>query len=192
MTREQLLTKLKQIDICVTRVTLTNDMGFQIDMLTGDGACQNLGNIGNFPAYKIKLTDDTRILQNLIKEKSSSIYDGEILKNTIIKQLCTYKNPYTGESWIIDDKDISSCINQIKSQIINLNPDLDYWYAFADLTAPPCTIILFNSYKDLCSHCKSEWDNGIWNYDDMNDEELTQYYQDAESSNWYGVPMLEI
>ena len=67
MTREVILEKLSNINICVTNITYTYDIGLMFDVLSSEGVASEQGyNFSQWPCFKFPITNDFRNTTELI------------------------------------------------------------------------------------------------------------------------------
>lgn len=68
MTREERIAKLSTIKVIIANPTVTYDMGMQYDILTSKGAYTDIGNVGQWPYMKFKITNSLREIQQSIMQ----------------------------------------------------------------------------------------------------------------------------
>ena len=191
MTREELLAKLSNINICVANNTYTYDIGLMFDMLTSDGAASEQGyNFSQWPCFKFSITDDFKNIVRSIKN-GEEIDGDELLNNSIIKEICTIHG--YNDSFVVCDETLSACIKAIIEEAKAIDDTLDSFYTYASIENWAIKVKFFSAYEDMVLFFKNECgylDFTCWN--EMSDEELEEWYNVAEENGWDGVPYMEI
>ncbi len=57
MKRKEQLEKLHLINLCVANLTVTCDMGLEFTTMTSQGVSTQMGNIGQWPCFKVHIDD---------------------------------------------------------------------------------------------------------------------------------------
>ena len=77
MSREELIQKLSQVSFCAIPTVITEDMGLEYDYITPNGAGSSFGNIGDWPAFKLrKIPDDQwKKIKDKVENKTLTVTD---------------------------------------------------------------------------------------------------------------------
>lgn len=186
-----MLQKLGEIKGLVTNLTVTYDMGMQFDVFTSIGVCSNLGNVGNWPCYKMPITPDLINLKKTLDE-GKDVSVETILEVKVCKDLLTYTNVYTNESWVVCDDVLDSGVDDLKTAILGLNTDNDAFYAYVNIEGwSDHEIKFFSEIEEMVVYCVQVFATGEYLYEEMDDDELQEAYNTAEENNWFGVPFFD-
>lgn len=192
MTREEMLKRLHSIKAISTQFVATYDMGLQFDVLTGEGATTDIGNVGSWPYAKMNVTDNLKAIKERIVN-GEEVTAEDILRDEKLKKLLTYSSMYFGQSWVVEGNLLENCVANLKKELVKLNPENDYCYFYIDLEEwSRGEVILFNCYEDMCEHFAEYFGSDVTLYDEMNDEELETAYEETEGCNSYEVSVRDI
>jgi len=191
MTRSEIISKLSKITLCVANITYTYDIGLMFDVLTSDGAASEQGyNFSQWPCFKFSITDD---FKNIVRRitNNEEIDGDELLNNSIIKEICTihgYNDPF-----VVCDETLSACIKAIIEEAKTFDDTLDSFYTYASIEDWDVKVKFFSAYEDMVLFFKDECSHlSFTDWNDMSDEELEEWYNEAEENGWDGVPYMEI
>lgn len=183
-----MLQKLGEIIGLTTNLTVTYDMGMQFDVFTSKGVCSNMGNIGNWPCYKMPITSELISLKKTLEE-GKQVSVEELLAVKVCKDLLTYTDMYNQESWIVSNDVL--CEN-LKTAILNLNAEKDAFYAYVDLESwGDNEIKFFTELEGLNDYCTKVFSTDEYAYEEMDDNDLQEAYNTAKENNWFGVPFFD-
>lgn len=184
------LERLQNIDGCVVNITVTFDMGLQIDVLTNQGVLTNWGNYGQWPCFCFPVTDDVKKLQAQLREgKEISLED--LMASDFFKTLTTYHEFIQGDIELEQDK-IKQIANTLKEELGNLRCTDNKFYAFAAPEDWNMDFKLFASLKDLETFFLNAMDEPDRLYTEMSEDEIIECYDIAEESGWEGLPLQTI
>jgi len=192
MDRAEMLKKLGEIKVIATNMVVTYDMGIQFDVMTDKGVCTNVGNIGNWPCYKLPVTPEYIVIkERLCKGEEVSVED--ILNVSVCKDLLTYTDMFHGTDWVVGGDKLDKCIEHLKVAIKSFNTERDYLYAFVDLEDwGENEIKFFNECEALNNYFGEIFGCDYDLYVNMDDKSLQQAYEEAEESDWDGVPYKDL
>ena len=191
MTREEILAKLSNINICVANITYTYDIGLMFDVLSSDGVAYEQGyNFSQWPCFKFSNTKDfKKIVRRIMNDEK--IDGDELLNNSIIKEVCTIHG--YNDSFVVCDETLSACIKAIKEEAKAIDDTLDSFYTYASIENWEVKVKFFSAYEDMVLFFKDECSHlSFTDWNDMSDEELEEWYNEAEENGWDGVPYMEI
>lgn len=186
MTREEKIAKLSTIHIIVANPTVTYDMGMQYDVLTGKGVYQEMGNVGQWPYMHFPIAEGLRQLQESLKT-NHTISDEDVLKNDVCKELCVYHDMWNG-SYPLEGEPLKNTISLIKKELIKLNLSGNDLFVYAAVESWSQEIRMFVSYDDFCDSILADWEDSVYSYDEMGDDEIDNWYSVAEQNDWAGIP----
>lgn len=182
MTREEKIQKLKSIKQCIIQIVSTYDMGLQVDFLNSKGAQESMGNIGQWPCMKLRVTKELRSIQEQLAS-GHHIKQEELLANKTCAELCKYHSLYFGE-WELEGNVLNNCIQSICKQLPSVDLSGEYFYAYAEVEEWSNKMILFSTYEQMCDFVLEEWGAGVEDYDSMTDSSLDWFWDIAEGQNW--------
>lgn len=191
MTREVILEKLSNINICVTNITYTYDIGLMFDVLSSEGVASEQGyNFSQWPCFKFPITNDFRNLIQRIKG-GEEIDDDELLSNSVFKEICTVHG--YNDSFVVCDDTFTRCRKLIQEEAMALDDTLNSFYAYISLENWSVNLKFFSTYKEIEKYFKDECCHlSFIPWAELNDEELEGWYKVAEENDWDGVPYMEI
>ena len=191
MTRKELVAKLRTIDICVSNITYTYDIGLMFDVLSSKGASSEQGyNYSQWPCFRLNASEETKVLISRLKE-DEEINDDELLSNVFVREICTCHGYH--ESFLVGGKVLAECLKLIREGSKQIDCSSEYFYAYITLNDWNIQVHFFSNYKDLETFFKDECSHlSCRTWDEMSDEELEGWYHIAEENDWGGVPYIEI
>ena len=191
MSREEILEKLSNINICVANITYTYDIGLMFGVLSSVGIASEQGyNFSQWPCFKFPITNDFRNLIHRIKD-GKEIDDNELLSNSVFKEICTVHGH--NDSFMVCDTTLTKCTRLIQEEAKVLDDTLNSFYAYVSIENWSVNLKFFSTYKDLVNYFKDECGYlSFIPWAEMNDDELEGWYQVAEENDWDGVPYMEI
>ena len=190
MTRVEMISKLSGIKACAANITYTYDIGLFFDVLCSGGVHSEQGyNIGQWPCFKLHISEETNRLISRLKEEEF-IADDELLENSTIRELCTYHS-YTN-SWLVDGDTLAKSVSQIKDALKEIENRQDTLYAYVSLDDWNVCVAFFLTYEELQDFFMDKWSFDCRPWEDMSDEELEEWYQMAMDNDWDGIPYLEL
>lgn len=190
MNREELISKLSSIKVCVANITYTYDVCLFFDVLSGEGVHSEQGyNIGQWPCFKLNIPEDTSHLISRLKRGEVMTVD-ELLENNTIRELCTYHS--YANSWLVEGDTLIKCISQVKEGLKEIEGIPNSLYAYVSLDDWNVCEAFFLTYKELQDYFLQKWNYDCKPWKDISDEELKEWYQIAEENGWEGIPYMEI
>lgn len=190
MNQKDKLERLQNIRGCVVNVTVTFDMGLQIDILTSLGTLTNIGNYGQWPCFCFPMTDEVRMLQAQLQE-GMDINIGDFMVSDLCKTLTTYHDFFQGDIELEQDK-IRQIANTLKEEVGNLKCTGKKFYAFAAPEDRNMEFKLFASLKDLEIFFLDAMGGLDRLYTEMSEDEINACYDIAEENGWEGLPLQTI
>lgn len=175
MTIEEKIVRLKNIHLIITNLTMTYDMGLEFTILTGKGADVNFSNYGNWPVWKIEITDYLRELRKRIP-CNSEISIKELERVELFNYILSS-----------DDSSIEKQIDKkekIVEEFSKLNLDNDHLHTFVALEDWNNEIVFFDSLSDQEHFILSKFGDSVNPYDKMDEEGVEFFYNVAENDNW--------
>ncbi len=170
MTRDELLKELKSIDLHAIPTVATMDMGLQYDYATSEGAGTGFGGMGDWPAY---------MFEPIEKEKWSGIRES-IRNNTLTVENLegTGLDEFLSKVSTIDYEIVPS---EVLKGLLDLPEDLtEPYYCFFDAgqwydqyAEKP---VFLTSERELKEAFISSFVNDLTRWEDMNDDELKEWY----------------
>lgn len=189
MTREERIAKLKAIQLCVCNLTATYDMGLQIDVLTSEGLISSIGQYGQWPCFEFTVTNDIISLQQSLVN-NEPVSDAQMLDNNIVKALCTNHDSYNGE-WMVSGDLLTNALAQIKKSLIRADLSKGKSYVYVSFEGNDADIRFFASIEDL-KKCFIGSLGGSYSYDEMDDDEIEIWYENAKECQWDRFFLTEI
>lgn len=190
MTTEDRINKLATIKVIIANPTVTYDMGMQFDVLTAKGALTTMGNVGQWPYMKFKISQDLKILQNKVAN-GTSISEEEVLENDTCRELCTYHDMLNG-CFLLHGDMLSKCIRHICESISVLELSGEDLYVYAEIEGWNLDIRFYTSYEDMCKDALSDWEEFVRPYSEMTNEEIESWYEIAKANDWNGIPLYSV
>lgn len=182
-----MLQKLSEIKGLTTNIAITYDMGLQFDVFTSEGVSTNIGNVGNWPCYKMPITPELRELKKAIDE-GKEITSEEILAISVCKDLLTYTEAYSGASWVISGDKLKACIENLKTAIKSLDTNQKSFFAFVDIEDwSQNDIKFFPTIEELNTYFTQAFGSSTYRYQDMDDDSLQEAFDTAKENDWFGV-----
>lgn len=181
------LERLQKIDGCVVNITVTFDLGLQIDVLTDQGFLTNIGNYGQWPCFCFPMTDEVRKLQTLLQE-GKVVDNADFWALDFCKTLTNYHTFVQGNVGLEQDH-IKQIVNTLKEELIHLQGVGENFYAFAAPEDWNMDFKLFASLKDLEKYFLEVMGEPNWLYSEMSQGEIDECYNLAEDSGWGGLPL---
>lgn len=190
MTREERKAKLLAIKICVVNITYTYDVGLFFNVITKDGVHFEEGyNLSMWPCIKLSINNEVRDLQKRIID-GEQFSKEQLMSYSFCKELCTFRG--YNESFVFSEEILKCALEAILQQLPKLDCSGDYAYAFVDPEQTRVEITLFSTYEKLQDYCLEKWSDRIWSWDDMNNEELEEWYKLAEYEDWESLPYVDV
>ena len=174
MTLEEKKLILKQI-VCVAVPTIaTPDMGLQYDYITSEGAGSNLGNMGSWPAHKLRGVSQKKwdTIRHSLREGS---FKRKTLYNTDLYSFskCLSEEYYGGQF-----KKIS--LNQMFQGLLKLpekTPETIYClFDLGDIGYEGHVPEFYANEEDFIFAFRDTYCSYVDKWEDMSDEELEQWY----------------
>ena len=78
MNRSELINELCKVPICAIPTVITMDVGLQYDYITAEGAGTSLGNMGEWPAFKLKGIPTDRWMDIKAKVKNKALSEADL------------------------------------------------------------------------------------------------------------------
>lgn len=154
MTRDEMLTKLKNIKPTAFPTVATFDMGLQFDTYTSEGMGTHLGDIASWPLWKLKRLSSEKQIEVISKIAEKKL-TAEDFKNTEFETL---------SSELVNNKNLD--LNEIFSSLEDFpySEQKEYVYIYSDTEGWNDEVLFFDSEKDLAEYFTetysiySEWD----------------------------------
>ena len=190
MTREEILAKLSAIKICVVNITYTYDIGLLFDVMTHNGVYSEGGyNVGMWPCIRLSVNDEIRDLQKRIIS-DEPISNEELIESDFVKELCTFRGVHG--SGVVEGKALEFALSEIKKQLHILDCSGDHAFAYISLYDWDTEVALFSSYEKLQDYFIEKWGMEDSKWEDMDDEELEQWYEMAKEEDWECLPYTDV
>lgn len=163
MTRDEMLTKLKNIKPTAFPTVATFDMGLQFDTYTSEGMGTHLGDIASWPLWKIKrLSNEKQIeVMSKIAEKKLTAED---FKHTEFETL---------SSELVNNKKLD--LNEIFLSLEHYpySEEKKYLYVYSDTEGWNDEVLFFDS-EELLAKYFTEVYSIYSDWDDLDDSELEE------------------
>lgn len=184
MTREEMLNELHSINIGAQATVATMDMGLQYEYVTKEGWGENFGCMGDWPAYALhEISDDLIIaLKAKIMTKSLSLAD---FAGTNLEKFYNYVfNVERPSEYIPSLSDFFEGIIHICSVP---NGTL---YVLCDARQWEPEAQFFDSYDALAQAFLDQYNYGIQEWEDMDDDELADWIEKIDNE-LSGISLIE-
>lgn len=172
MDRNELLNKLHSIKIGAQPTAMTMDMGLEYEYVTGEGFGASLGNMGEWPVYKLENIQYSDV--EIIKEKLNEGLTVEHIKDTSFGVFAKYifeeKRPDIKDEVEFLFEGVSS-IKSVENNALYALCDLDQW-------SPK--ISFFESEDELEQAFCNEYIYDIQEWETLTDEELEEWVDHIE------------
>lgn len=172
MSREELIQKLSTIPFCAIPTVVTEDMGLEYDYVTSKGAGSSFGNIGDWPAFKMRGIPVEQ--WKTIKDKvESQTLEEKDLKNTDLGLLVDNLHDLYGNLYEKYYMDIS---NTFKS-VLTL-PDIlpEQFFCRIDLVNWGDIPDFYVEEDQFLEAFENYYCCDVTEWDDMSDDELNFWY----------------
>lgn len=187
MKRDKMLKKLKEIKAITTNFVASYDMGLQFDVMTAQGVSTDIGNVINWPYYKLPITPELIKLKQRVAN-GEQVTEEDILNVEAFKDLLSYTDIYSDSTWVVEDDILKVSITNLLAELKTMDTNRDSFYAYADLEDwGDGTINLFKDYEDLCEFVSQAYSSGDRLYEEMDDDELLIAYETAKKNKWNHV-----
>jgi len=192
MDRTEKIAKLNEITCITTNLVITYDMGIQFDVMTSNGTCTNIGNIGNWPCFKCPVSPEIVKLKDRIEnEESITIHD--ILDVKICSELLTYTDMYQNGSWIVEGKVLENLISNMKEAIKQMDTTIPVFYAYVNAEDwGDNEVRFFRDYSGLCEFFAESFGDDDELYEDMDDEQLDAWLEVLKEDGKESVVMKDL
>lgn len=176
MTREEMLTKLKNIKPTACSLVMTYDMGMQFEIMTSEGARTEIGNYSDWPYWKFKRlsSEELDILKTKIENKTLSVEDFSEPLLTLVKSIIDG----------VKDIDLSETFKELLKYPLS-ETEKDF-YVFCDIENWNFEILFFGKLEEMEKDFVERF--AVFNsWEEMDNEELEEYCNllDEESE---GIP----
>ncbi len=183
MTREEKQFRLKSINNAICAITLTYDMGVQIDYISARGAQESMGSYSQWPCLHMRITDTLRSLQKRLID-GEKVSDEDMLADSVCSEICTFHDLYFNTEVRAEGELLKHCLGLIREKLPTVELGGNDIYAYAALEEWHTQIELFSTYESLFSFFIDLWDSGAEAFEDMIDEDIDFWYQLAEDHDW--------
>ena len=85
------LEELQSIKLCVANITVTYGMGLEFTTMTNKGVATQMGNIGQWPCFKVLVDESLKNIMNRLKS-GEDVENEEFLSTSFGKAMTTYSN----------------------------------------------------------------------------------------------------
>lgn len=186
MERKKLLEKLHAIKLCVANLTVTYDMGLEFTTMTSQGVSIQMGNIGQWPCFKVHVDDE---LDGIIKRlgDGNNVENKEILSTSFGKTMTTYSN-YIENEYSFDDSKANEIVDVLKDKLSRLKCNGREFYAYASTEDWNMIFEVFATEDELEDFFLSVWGANDETYDAMDDDDISEWYDIAEENGWNNLP----
>lgn len=182
--------KIQSFDGCIVDIIVTYDMGLQVDILTKNGFASSIGNLGQWPCYKIPMSETIKQIKHLLEE-SQSISKEEMLKNDFVKAFCVYHSLWSGDS-DLDEEMTNDVLENLKPMILEIDCSQEYLYIYAQIERYlDIDIKCFYSYEDLEEYFLDMWAYDTTDIEDFDEETLDYYIEKIENKD-FGIPLNQL
>lgn len=186
MTTKEKIEKLQTIKLCVVNLTLTYDMGLQFDVMTKYGVTTNIGNVVQWPCFKIKVDKKTRAL--LVDLQSGKEVSDEQMMTVDFCQNFTSYTDYIHDEERFDNDKVGEILNIIREKLSHLNFKDDVLYAFVQPEDWNMVFEFFATESELKDFFIERFAIDEYQYSEMNKDEIKEYYNCAKENDWCEIP----
>ncbi len=171
MIREELIQKLSQVSFCAIPTVQTEDMGLEYDYITPKGAGSSFGNIGDWPAYKLrKIPDDQwKKIKEKVEQKSLTEAD---LSGTELGKLVDDLHSIYGDLYARFYPDLPDLLAGIKKLPDELP---DFYYCRIDCGSWGDKPDFYIDRKSFLEDFEVHYCSYITEWNEMSDEELQDW-----------------
>ena len=186
MKRKEQLEKLHLINLCVANLTVTCDMGLEFTTMTSQGVSTQMGNIGQWPCFKVHIDDG---VSDIIKRlgNGDNVGNEEILSTSFGKAMTTYSN-YIENEYSFDESKANEIVDILKEKLSRLKCSGRDFYVYASTEDWNMILEVFATESELESYFVSIWGTIDEAYDTMDDDEISEWYDIAEENGWNNLP----
>lgn len=183
MNRKEKQARLQSIKKSICAITLTYDMGVQIDYISGRGAQESMGDFSQWPCLRLSVTDMLRQFKKRLID-GDSIDDHEMMADSACSEICTVHDLYFKREEQVDGEYLTTCLDLIRKELPFVDLSGQVLFAYVALEEWHTQIKLFATYDSLYDFFTNQWDEGVDEYDGMGDDEIDFWYQIAEQNDW--------
>lgn len=181
-----MLRELSRINLCVPELIVTYDMGIQFCVITSEGVSDSIGNIGSWPNIKYKVNPEMLSLHEALS-RGDEVTDDKMMKVPDIKSICSYSD-MTGCYDLGEDAQ-KECLALLRKELLNIQFTNEYYYVYAYIENWEKNIRLFDTIEELTEYFKQVWASDCRPYEEMDDDELECYYNQAKEAGWNHLPL---
>ena len=184
MTRDEMLSRLHSIRVGAQPTVITNDMGFQYEYVTKEGHGEGFGNMGDWPAYRLKnISSETlSYIQKQIREQTLKEED---LKGTDLHLFYRY---------VFDRPRPESCIPEICDffgSLLSVSiEDKGSVFVLCDARQWKPEAFFYSTYDELEEEFADSYVSYIEEWDNLDDDELEEWVHRVEELNTISFIML--
>lgn len=186
MERKEKLEKLHAIKLCVANLTVTYDMGLEFTTMTSQGVSTQMGNIGQWPCFKVHIDEELDGIMKRLKN-GDEVENEEFLSTSFGKAMTTYSN-YIENEYSFDDEKSNEIADILKEKLSQLKYIGDRFYIYASTEDWNMTFEVFATESELEDYFLSVWGTNDETYDAMGDDEISEWYDVAEDNGWHNLP----
>lgn len=180
MNREEMLKELQSEKIRVG-LTYTNDMGIEYSFIVPEGAGDILGQMGDWPVYKLEKIEETK-WKEIQESVANSIVNWKTIEGTSLEHFLRFV--YEKRKSIVSTNKLDN-LNVVFQDLKNLPETLneDFYCVFDALGFDERLNPRFYENEDLLidgfkkQYCPESW---ITKWDEMSDEEIERWYEDSK------------
>ena len=172
MNRNELIQELSTTRFCAIPTVMTEDMGLEYDYVTSKGAGSSFGNIGDWPAYKMRGIPNPQWKAIKDKIEAKTVEESDLL-GTDLEILIQDLRQIYGELYDRFYKDLSETLESATTL-----PDAlpDRLYCRIDLGNWGDKPDFYIDEKQFLEDFESYYCGAIQEWEDMSDKELLYWY----------------
>lgn len=181
MTTKEKLKKLQSIKVCVTNMVFTYDMGLQFDVMTKNGVTTHFGCFEQWPCFMIKMDEKTRKLLDDLR-LGKDVTNEEMTATDFCRNLTSYHGDQ------LEGDKVEKILDAIRESLRNFQYAGDVFYAFVLPEDYYMIFKFFATKAEIEDYFVENYGSGDYLYTEMDEDEISQYYDCAEEYGWGGMP----
>lgn len=172
MNREEMLKRLYSLSFCATPTVKTMDLGLEIDFVNSEGAGTVLGEIGEWPAIKLRRIENPQWGVILDKIKSKTLTLSDIVGTDLGR--------FVNDLMEFCDEDCNDLSENLAGLLGLRDPIGPVFYCRYDLMSWDEKPFFFANESDFLDDFEAFYCQDIIEWDDMGDEELKYWFDRIE------------